>query len=88
MAEKSNHWTIVAVSDSGDEVSIPAHPEEKLKTLLVKATHALYGENAEPDKYELLIGGVKADNLEATLEQAGLHSGSEVVVQIIDVHRG
>lgn len=88
MAEKSNHWTIIAATDSGDEVSISAHPGETLKALLVKAVHELFSAHANPDEYEILIGDVKAEDLELVLEKAGLHDGSEVIVQKIDVHRG
>jgi len=88
MAEKSNHWTIIAATDSGDEASISAHPGETLKALLVKAVHELFGAHASPDEYEILIGDVKAEDLELSLEKAGLHDGSEVIVQKIDVHRG
>ena len=88
MTEKSNHWTIIAATDSGDEVSISAHPGETLKALLVKAVHELFGEHSNPEEYEILIGGVQAENLGLSLEQAGLHDGSEVIVQKIDVHRG
>lgn len=88
MAEESNHWTIIAATDAGDEASISAHPGETLKALLVRAVHELFGGHANPEAYEVLIAGAKAENLELSLEQAGLHDGSEVIVQKIDMHRG
>lgn len=88
MTEKSNHWTIIAATDSGDEASISAHPGETLKALLVKAVHELFGEHANPEEYEILIDGAKAEDLKLSLEKAGLHDDSEVIVQKIDMHRG
>ena len=88
MAEKPNDWTIIAATDSGDTASIAAHPEETLRVLRAKAVHELYGQQANPEEYEILIDGVKAEDLELGLAQAGLHDGSEIVVQIDKVHRG
>lgn len=89
MPTSQNHeWTIVAVSDAGDEARIPEKPDASLETLLTKAVHKLYGEHADVSKYEIQIDGTSQENLGLTLEQAGLHDGSEVVVQVKEVHRG
>lgn len=81
-------WTITAVSDAGDEVRISENDDATLQTLLTEAVHKLYGEHANVAEYEIVIAGVAQKDLALSLEQAGLHDGSEVVVQVKDVHRG
>jgi hypothetical protein len=81
-------WTIIAVADDGDEARIEESKDGELRRLLREAVRRLYGEGHDVDKYELVIGGVVQQDLEVTLEQAGLHDGSEVVVQPRDVSRG
>ena len=88
MSENAKQWTIIAVADSGDTARVAAHPGETVKALRAKAVHELYGAHAEPEKYEVLIGETVIEDLEVSLERAGLHDGSEVLVQAIDVHRG
>lgn len=81
-------WTIVAVADDGDEAKIEEGKNGELRRLLREAVRRLYGDGHDVEKYELVIGGVIQQDLDVTLEQAGLHDGSEIVVQPKDVSRG
>jgi hypothetical protein len=83
-----HRWTITAVADDGDEASIEEAKDGSLRQLLSRAVHDLYGAGKDDEKYEIVIGGGIQANLDATLEQAGLHDGSEVVVQPKDVSKG
>lgn len=85
---RGERWTIVAVSDDGEQAEIAENEHATLHTLLVAAVHRLDGEHAEVAKYEIVIAGVPQEDLHLTLAQAGLHNGAEVVVHLRDVHRG
>ena len=79
---------IIAVADDGEHVTIEEDKDILLRHLLHVAVRKLYGEDKEADKYELVINGTVQTDLSVTLHHAGLHDGSEVVVQPIDVSRG
>lgn len=84
----SDQWKITAVADDGEHVTIEEDKDGLLRRLLTTAVHKLYGEHKEVDKYEIVIDGTVQANLDVSLEQAGLHDGSEVVVQPVDVSKG
>lgn len=81
-------WTITAIADDGEHASIKEDDDGHLRQLLAKAVHVLYGADKNVEDYELVIAGVTQTNLDLTLEQAGLHDGSEVIVQPKDVSKG
>jgi predicted DsbA family dithiol-disulfide isomerase len=84
----SDEWKIDAIADDGEQVTIEEHKDGLLHRLLTEAVHKLYGEDKKVDEYEILIDGTVQTNLDVSLVQAGLHDGSEVVVQPKDVSRG
>jgi len=85
----ANHrWTITAIADDGDKASIEESEDGSLRRLLTTAVRDIYGPGKDDEKYEIVIGGIVQANLDATLEQAGLHDGSDVVVQPKDVSKG
>lgn len=86
MADK--RWTIIAVADDGEQASIEESKDGHLRQLLARAVRDLYGPDEDDEQYEIVIGGITQTDLDATLEQAGLHDGSEVVVQPKDVSKG
>lgn len=81
-------WTIIAVAADGDEARLEESPHSPLRQLLDRAVHQLYGQAANPGDYEVLINGVVQTDLETSLQQAGLHTDAEVVVQPKDVSKG
>lgn len=81
-------WTITAVAADGDEARLEESPHSLLHHLLDQAVRRLYGDHANPADYELLVNGTVQTDLEVSLERAGLHDGSEVVVQPKNVSRG
>jgi hypothetical protein len=84
----SDQWKIKAVADDGEHVIIEENKNGPLRRVLTTAVHELYGKDKEVDKYEIVINGTVQTNLDVSLEHAGLHDGSEVVVQPVDVSRG
>ena len=84
----ADRWKITAVADDGEHVVIEENEDGLLRSLLTTAVHRLYGEDKEVDKYEIVIGGTVQADLNLSLAGAGLHDGSEVVVQPVDVSRG
>lgn len=88
MTEDSNTWTIVAANGEGDTVELHEAKDSRLEHLRRQAVHDLVGAHAKADDYELLIGGVVQADLDLTLEAAGLHDHSEVVIMLKDVNRG
>jgi hypothetical protein len=83
-----HRWTITAVADDGDVASIEEDKDGSLRRLLTRAVRDLYGPGKDDEQYEIVIAGTVQANLDATLEQAGLHDGSEVVAQPKDVSKG
>jgi hypothetical protein len=83
-----HRWAITAIADDGDKASIEENKDGSLRRLLTRAVRDLYGPGKDDEEYEIVIGGVIQADLDATLEQAGLHDGSEVVVQPTDVSKG
>jgi hypothetical protein len=84
----SERIKITAVADDGEHVTVEEDKDSPLHHLLHAAVRELYGKDKAVDKYELVINGSVQTNLDATLKHAGLHDGSEVVVQPVDVSRG
>ena len=84
----SDRWKITAIADDGEHVTIEENKDGLLRRLLTEAVKKLYGEDKKVEEYEIVIGGTVQTNLEVSLEQAGLHDGSEVVVQPKDVSKG
>lgn len=84
----SRLWTIVAVATDGDEAQLEESAHSTLSHLLGQAVRRLYGDHAVPGEYEILVNGVVQSDLDVSLEKAGLHDGSEVVVQPKNVSRG
>lgn len=84
----SQQWKITAVADDGEHVVIAEDKDNVLRRLLIAAVRELYGRDKKVDEYELVIKGTVQTDLDITLEHAGLHDGSEVVVQPVDVSRG
>ena len=84
----SDRWKITAITDDGEHVTIEENKDGLLLRLLTEVVHKLYGEDKKVEEYEILINGTVQTNLDVSLEQAGLHDGSEVVVQPKDVSRG
>ena len=84
----SDRWKITAIADDGEHVTVEENKNGLLRRLLTEAVHKLYGEDKKVEEYEILIDGTVQTNLDVSLEQAGLHDGSEVVVQPKDVSRG
>ena len=84
----NNRWTITAVADDGDKASIGETKDRQLRVLLTRAVQDLYGYGKDDEQYEIVIGGVAQTDLDASLEQAGLYDGAEVVVQPKDVSKG
>jgi hypothetical protein len=84
----SEQWKITAIADDGEHVTIEENKDSLLRRLLTEAVHKLYGEDKAVDKYEVVIDGTVQTDLDVSLEHAGLHDGSEVVVQPVDVSRG
>lgn len=86
--EKKNSWTIIVADQDGDTASLAENPHTKLDHLLREAVRELVGKHADPNEYDLLIGGTIQEDLGRTLEEAGLHDHSEVLIVPKDVSRG
>ena len=84
----SDRWKITAIADDGEHVTIEENKDGLLRRLLTEAVKKLYGEDKKVEEYEIVISGTVRTNLDVSLEQVGLHDGSEVVVQPKDVSKG
>jgi hypothetical protein len=87
-AAKQHKWTIIAADQAGDTVELTENEHAHLEQLLRLGVRELIGPHANPDEYDLLIGGTIQEDLHRTLVEAGLHDGSEVVILPTDVSRG
>lgn len=84
-----NLVTITVADDAGATAAVEINRNTKLSHLLRQGLKALYGEpGPNPDDYEIVIGGTVAENLDRTLEEAGLESGSEVAILRRELPRG
>lgn len=80
---------ITVTDDAGDVESISINAHVKLNELLRKGLKALYGEpGPTPTDYVIVIAGVPQENLEKSLLDAGLASGSEVAILKREIPRG
>ena len=84
----SHLWKITVVGGEGDEETVQLNEHAHLHQLLGKGVKELYGEAADPDAYDLLIGGAIQEDLKRTLSDTGLSDGSEVTILSKDVSRG
>lgn len=87
-AAKPHSWTIVAADQEGDTKSFTENEHVHLDKLLREAVKELIGHHADPDEYDILIGGTVQEDLGRTLVEAGLHDHSEVLILPKDVSRG
>jgi hypothetical protein len=82
-----NKWTITVAGGEGDTDSVTLNRHAHIRQLRHEGVRELYGNNVNPDDYDVLVAGVVA-NLESTLEEAGLSDGAEVTILPKDVSRG
>lgn len=88
VATKSGPVDITVVDDAGSTEIVSINSHVKLAELLRKGLKALGGDPSKAAEYVLVIGGATATNLEATIAEAGLSSGSEVAIMARDIARG
>src|SRR5437588_9271312 len=75
-----HNWTIVAADQAGDTKDLTENEHGRLDQLLREGVRELVGPHANPDDYDLLIGGTIQEDLKRTLVEAGLHDHSAVVI--------
>lgn len=81
--------TILVAGQEGDVEKVRIAPTDTLALLLGEGLDELYpGQGKSAADYDLLIGGVVVTDLTQTVEAAGLHDESEVVIAPKDVSRG
>ena len=91
MSEKTaakNKSTIIVADQEGDTDEIVENRHAHLDQLLRIGLRKLIGEHVDPSNYDLVIDGNAQKNLSETLEEAGLHDRSEVLILPKDVSRG
>jgi hypothetical protein len=82
-------FDITVTDDAGDVESVSINGHVKLSELLRKGLKALYGEpGPTPSEYVLMVSGVLQEDLDKTLIEAGLASGSEVAILKREIPRG
>jgi len=87
-AGRDHVFTITVVGGEGDEAVVKVKHDAPLKQLLEKGVAKLYGDDAKPKDYELVIEGVTQEHPNKTVEAAGLHDGSTVSILVEDLSRG
>lgn len=81
--------TITVADDAGATATVDVNLHVKLEQLLRRGLKALYGEpGPSPSEYELVIGGTLQEDLDRTLADAGVATGSEVSILRKDLPRG
>jgi hypothetical protein len=91
MSEKTtnkNQLTIIVADQEGDTEEVVENRHTHLDQLLRAGLRKLIGEHADPSEYDLVIDGTPQEDLGKTLEDAGLHDRSEVLIVPKDVSRG
>jgi hypothetical protein len=87
--DEHNFVTIIVADDGGTTATVEINRHAKLGHLLRQGLKDLYGEpGPNRDDYELVIGGTVAEDLDRSLEQAGLGTGSEVAILRKELPRG
>jgi hypothetical protein len=87
---KPKKLTIIVADGEGDEAKVHLQSDATLAELLRKGLDELYDDGADRNAadYDLVIAGVAQTDLHGTLDAAGLHDKSEVVIVPKDVSRG
>lgn len=91
MSEKTatpNRLTIIVADQEGDTAEIAENKHAHLDQLLRAGLRSLIGEHIDPSEYDLVIDGNVQEDLSKTMEDAGLHDRSEVLILPKDVSRG
>jgi len=83
------HLTIIVADQEGDTEKVKVYLTDTIATLLREGLQELYPkQHKNPADYDVVIAGVAVTDLTQTVERAGLHDRSEVVIAPKDVSRG
>ena len=86
--ESDNEFSITAAGAEGDTVPVKVNVHERLSVVLKAGLADLYGApGPDPAGYEIVFNGTVL-NLDSTVGEVGLSSGSEIAILPSDVSRG